>query len=50
MSKTGTLEAGSILWQYKIYPTSKFKEFISNGPKLPQKQIAQQLGYPHSTI
>ena len=50
MSKTGTLEASSTLRQYKLDPTSRFIEFKSNGPKLPQKQMAQQLGYPDSTI
>ena len=48
--KTQNLYSKSILRLYKQNMMPKFMEIKSNEPKLTQKQISNQLGYPHSTF
>ena len=50
ISRTGEVDANSILRQHKLGLMARFLEMKTVNPKMKQKEIAKDLGYSSSTL
>ena len=50
VSRTGYLDSNLILRQYKLDLMGKFMQIKSNNPKMAQKEISKEHGFPDSTL